>query len=62
MAKKSRSSAPSGPVKISYSSLGKDFHLEVRGGRLDDCEKAFERLYKKVKGTKGGSDNDSHYG
>lgn len=38
-------------VRISFSSAGKDFHLEVRGDGLDECEKAFERLFERVRTT-----------
>jgi len=57
---KEKGARDAGGVKISFSSMGKDFHLEVRGGRLDECEKAFERLFGKVKGARTG--DDSHYG
>ncbi len=37
-----------GGVKIEFASAGKDFHLEVKGGGLEPCEQAFERLFEKV--------------
>ena len=60
MAKKEKDAMAAGGVKISFSSAGNDFHLEVRGGKLDECEQTFERLFGKVKGSK--KDEGSHYG
>lgn len=45
--------APSG-VRIAFASMGKDFKLDVKGPNLEDCEKAFDRLFEKIKGTLGG--------
>ena len=54
--------APSG-VRISFASMGKDFKLDVKGPNLEDCEKAFDRLFEKVKvslkGEKEGG--EGHY-
>jgi hypothetical protein len=52
---------PQVSVRIAFSSAGKDFHLEVRGGSLGDAEKTFERLFEKVKNTTKNADG-SHYG
>ncbi|VVC03041.1 Uncharacterised protein [Candidatus Burarchaeum australiense] len=61
MAKNPKADAPTqGSVRIAFSTAGKDFHLEVRGGKLEDCEKTFERLFNKVKLAH--EPEDSHYG
>ena len=60
MAKQNEQKAPTS-VRIAFSSAGKDFHLEVRGGSLGDAEKTFERLFEKVKGM-GKQGDSSHYG
>ena len=60
MAKKPTEHPAPASVRIAFSSAGKDFHLEVRGGKLEDCEKTFERLFSKVK--VGSTPEASHYG
>ncbi|RLG18186.1 hypothetical protein DRN67_04420 [Candidatus Micrarchaeota archaeon] len=64
MVKKRKGSEPAasskGGIKIAFSSVGKDFHLEVRGGKLDECERTFERLFRKVRG--GSKGEETHYG
>ncbi len=62
MAKKPTEHPAPASVRIAFSSAGKDFHLDVRGGNLEDCEKAFERLYNKIKAGTPSAEGQRQYG